>query len=208
MGEVHVVMDYQNIHLTGHGLWCPESDPAHLCLIHPLHYAQQIVQTRNMVKRLNAERNGQPRPAEAILGSVHAYRGLPSNKHDPRAYRRSLAQQAEWTRDPRCEVNYRPLKYYSNGRGGFDVQEKGIDVMVALDVVVRSAKLGDSDVVILASHDTDLEPALEVATRMTPGRVETVSWMNSKRLRVPGTTLWHTALAEDSFVKCRDLKPY
>lgn len=207
MGVVHLVMDYQNVHLTGHDMWCPNGEPAHLCLVHPVHYANQVVQTRNMVKRLVAERNGLPRPQDLELGSVHAYRGLPSNKYESRKYQRSLAQRAEWTRDPRCQVHYRPLKYRQRAQG-FEVQEKGIDVMVALDVVVKAARLGEPDVVILASHDTDLEPALEVASRMCPGQVETAGWMDGKRLGAKGASAWHTALPQDAFVKCRDLKVY
>lgn len=207
MPVAHVVMDYQNVHLTGHDLWCQAGQPAHVCLVHPLYYANQVVRTRNLVKRLVAERNGLSWVGDLQLGSVHAYRGLPSNMHESRKYQRSLAQRSEWTRDARCEVHYRPLKYYVRG-GNFKVKEKGIDVMVALDVVVKAASLGDEDVVILASHDTDLEPALEVAARMSPGRVETAGWMSGKRLGAKGASAWHTALSQDVFEKCRDLRVY
>ena len=33
---VHVFIDYQNVHLTGHGSWCPQAEARHLCLFDPL----------------------------------------------------------------------------------------------------------------------------------------------------------------------------
>src|SRR5450830_2096128 len=95
------------------------------------------------------------------LDNVVVYRGLPSNAENPNAYRRNQAQKSEWTRDRRVEVNYRPLKY--NWANGHRVaQEKGVDVLVALDLV-RSADRGGFDVLVLATHDSDLEPALAAA---------------------------------------------
>ncbi|GMA26707.1 hypothetical protein GCM10025864_44660 [Luteimicrobium album] len=34
--SVKLVIDYQNIHLTGHGVFVPDSVPRHESLIHPL----------------------------------------------------------------------------------------------------------------------------------------------------------------------------
>ena len=207
MPVAHVVVDYQNIHLTGHGLWCPGSEQAHLCLIHPLHYANQVLTQRNLIKRLVCDRDGldfEP----VTLGDVRSFRGLPSNRHDPSNYRRSLAQQSEWTRDARSRVHLRPLKYYPLGGGRFDIKEKGIDVLVALELVKIAAALPAGDIVILASHDTDQEPALELACQLAAGQVETTGWMNSKRLRAPGVSVWHTQLEEQAFIKARDLKTY
>lgn len=105
-----VIVDYQNIHLTGHGLWCANGEPPHLCLVHPLYFANQLLQQRNLLRRLTAERDGKDfEPAE--LECVIAFRGQPSNRHDPVNYRRTQAQRSEWTRDPRSEVRYRTLKY-------------------------------------------------------------------------------------------------
>lgn len=202
MVGAHLVVDYQNIHLTGHGLWCPDAEARHLCLVHPLHYANQVLQQRNLVRRLVAEQADQPFDP-ATLASVHVFRGQPSNRHDRNGYRRSQAQQSEWTRDPRVKVVYRPLKYYPDGT----VKEKGVDVLVALELVKLAATAG-SDVVILAAHDTDQEPALQLAFQLAGNRVETAGWMHSKRLRVPGEPTWHTQLDEGAFIRCRDAKDY
>jgi len=40
------VIDYQNVHLTGVGVFEPHQ-PAHQHLVHPLHYANQAVTYRN-----------------------------------------------------------------------------------------------------------------------------------------------------------------
>lgn len=205
--EAVIVIDYQNIHLTGHGLWCPEGEAPHHCLIHPLHYANQVLQRRNLIRRLVAERDGQDFE-DATLAKVYSFRGLPSNEHDPMAYRRSQAQKAEWTRDPRSEVIYRPLKYYKKPGGRMEVKEKGIDVLVALELVKSAATRKGSDVIILAAHDTDQEPALQLVYQLVGKYVETAGWMNSKRLRVPGGQTWHTQLEEDSFDRSRDRKVY
>jgi len=208
MPTAHIVVDYQNIHLTAHDQFCPAGEAPHHCLIHPLHYAHQILGARNLVKRLLAEKGGHEfKPA--TLGSVTAFRGLPSNLHEPAAYRRSQAQQSEWTRDSRCRVIYRPLKYYKRSNGSFDVKEKGIDVLVALELVQRAASADAEDsVVILAAHDTDQEPALELSNRLAPSRVETSGWQNEKRLAVKGVQMWHTFLDRDRFERCIDRKGY
>ncbi len=82
-------------------------------------------------------------------------------------------------------------------------REKGVDVLVALKVV-RAALDPQFVVVILASHDTDLEPALEIAVGDGQAKIETAGWSGARVLRPSGTRLWHTALAEADMVKTRD----
>jgi uncharacterized LabA/DUF88 family protein len=202
-----VVIDYQNIHLTGHELWCPEGESPHFCLVHPLHYANRVVRQRNLLRRLVREREGLPHE-DLQLDRVVSFRGLHSNRRNPTGYRRSMAQRSEWTRDPRSAVVYRPLKYYSRPDGSTEIKEKGIDVLVALELVKVAASLKAPDVVILAAHDTDQEPALELAHQLVGEQLETTGWMNSKRLRVPGAQLWHTQLDDHAFEDVRDLKDY
>ena len=194
-----VLIDYQNIHLTARDRWS-RGAPTHESLIHPLHFAVQAVGNRNFTQR----RRGWP-AEQAELTNVVVYRGLPSNKYDPTAYRRSMAQQSEWTKDRRVAVNYRPLRYSVDGP-----REKGIDVLLALHLV-RVAAAGDFGLVMLASHDTDLEPAIDEACRLTSGcLIETVGWQNAKRLKptpVAGS-LWHTFLGEREFGRSVDPKDY
>lgn len=52
-------------------------------------------------------------------------------------------------------------------------KEKGINVLCAL-ALVREASAADVDLVILASHDSDLAPALDEAIRLSSSKVETL----------------------------------
>lgn len=196
-----VVIDYQNIHLTGHGQFAPNGLPRHESLVHPLHFANQWLTVRNHQLATKAIANGVD-PVQYELEAVAAYRGLPSNKENPNAYRRNLAQQSEWTRDARVAVTYRTLRYHQGV-----AQEKGVDVMVALDFV-RSADRHTADVVVLASHDTDMEPALAMALEADDVTVETVGWTGCRILRAPGNSVWHTKLYGSHFVNARDRKDY
>lgn len=205
MQRVAVVIDYQNMHLTARGQFTPEGTPTHESLLHPLRLAEQI-----LIARANAKGEGTP---PCRVEKVYAFRGLPSNKHDPMGYRRSLAQRAEWTRDNRVEVTYRPLRY-QEVHGVRTPQEKGVDVLVALTFVELVAT-AQYDLVIMAAHDTDQEPALEMALKtdaaaMGKVTVETAGWWQCKRIS-PGNGVrrpWHTFLAVNHFRAARDLKDY
>jgi uncharacterized LabA/DUF88 family protein len=196
--SVIILIDYQNIHLTGHQEFALEGQAKHETLVHPLSFAHQVMAARRVIQ---GERH-----LPGKLQSVVAFRGLPSNRHEPNFYRRSLAQRAEWTRDPRVEVIYRPLRYPQEWPT-LPAQEKGIDVLIAL-ALVRSADRHRADVLILASHDTDLEPAIEAAEEVEDVDIETVGWKGCKRLRGGSSDRWHTFLNSESFIRCRDRKDY
>lgn len=215
-----VVIDYQNVHLTGHGLFeISKHGPPHEALIDPLLFAGQLLSTRNRLQRA-----GMP---AAVLRRVLVYRGQPSPEHDPKPYARNQAQKAQWQRDRRVAVTLRPLKYryvrdetgrpLIDGNGQKTVlgkDEKGVDVLCAL-AVVREALLPDVDLVILASQDTDLEPALDEALRLQTAKIETFSWFDptqphrTRQLRPGGgRSLWNTRLTETEFRRCWDLTDY
>lgn len=185
--RVAVLVDYQNMHLTARGQFTPAGTPTHESLLHPGLLGRQVLTARATAK-------GADTPATE-LALVDVYRGLPSNKHDPVSYRRSQAQ--EWTRDRVVRVTYRPLRYRYI-ENVLTPQEKGVDVLVALNLVA-TASSGVYDIVILAAHDTDLEPALEMAISTEPVRegrvaVETAGWHQCKRLqpRNGSRGTWHT----------------
>lgn len=99
-----IVVDYQNVHLTGHGLFdTSRHAPPHEYLIDPLLFAQQLLLTRNAAQR--------PDMAAAVLRRVLAFRGQPSAAHDPKPYARNQAQKAQWERDRCVKVTLRPLRY-------------------------------------------------------------------------------------------------
>lgn len=215
-----VVMDYQNVHLTGHGLFdVSKYGPKHEALVDPLHFANQLIQARN--------RSQQPGMDHASLSRVLVYRGLPSSEHDPKDYARNQAQKAQWERDQRVTVHLRPLKYrYKRDRDGDLVRdpdgkrivtgkdEKGVDVLCAL-AMVREARQPDVDLVILASHDSDLEPALDEAIALHTAKIETFCWFDrtqphrTQQLRPStGRAVWNTRLGETEFRNCWDLTNY
>lgn len=200
-----VVVDYQNMHLTARGKFTPDGTPTHESLLHPLLLGKQILKAR-------ADARGAETPPVEI-GLVDVYRGLPSNRHDPASYRRSQAQRAEWTRTDAVHVTYRPLRYHYV-HNILTPQEKGVDVLVALNLV-KLVDSGDFDIVILAAHDTDLEPALEVALSSKKVKdkvvaVETTGWYQCKRLqpRDGGRRPWHTFLGVNHFRASVDPKDY
>lgn len=213
------MIDYQNVHLTGVGLFEP-NQPPHEHLVHPLLYANQVILNRNRNQRLGYEL--------AALTKVLVYRGLPSSDIDPRANARNLAQKAEWEADSRVMVTHRPLRYqYQRDADGRKVrddrgiwltrdkpQEKGIDVLCAL-ALVREAREQDTDLVILCSQDTDMEPALDEALSLRSAKVETASWFDASSPRASreirpttGTRIWNTRLNATAFAACRDLRGY
>ena len=99
-----IVIDYQNLHLTGHGLFdSTRIMPKHETLVDPLMFARQLLDARNGLQR--------PGHPPAALSRLLIFRGLPSDDHDPDGYARNQAQKSAWERDPRVRVTLRPLKY-------------------------------------------------------------------------------------------------
>ena len=211
VASVAVIMDYQNMHLTGHDRFTPPGIPKHESLIHPLLFAEEVIKRRE--EALAPQRMAQKPnlPPRAELAKVMVFRGCPSNHKDPEAYNRSQKQKAEWTRDPRVEIIYRSLRYsWDSAVNDWRKQEKGIDVLVALTAYQLSVS-GAFDVVILASHDTDMIPVIERydADRTDrSGFLEIAHWEGCKRLQAPGIQTWRTTLGAPSFVHSRDRKDY
>lgn len=208
-----VIIDYQNVHLTGHDLFTSTTNwPRHATLIDPLRFANQLIATRNKRQRPGV---GQP----AVLRKVLVYRGQPSGEHDPDGYNRSQAQKAQWERDQRVTVTLRPLKYryqgHVTGRPAHDIngvkipigrpQEKGVDVLCAL-ATVREARNPATDLVILATSDSDLAPALDEVRIFGSAKVETFCWYDAQtktKFQLHPTDrsrpLWNTQLGEMEF---------
>lgn len=189
MLRASVVVDYQNVHLTAKDVFNPRGE-RHESLIHPVQFARTAVQTRNAKQR--------PGYPAAELSRTIVFRGLHHVDHDWEQHRRCLAQATQWRSDGAI-VELRDLKYRyqygADGRPVLDVtgkkipigrpEEKGIDVLCAL-ACLREAARPDIDLVILASRDTDLVPVLDELHDLHGtdparyGRIETVSWFNSR----------------------------
>ncbi len=216
-----VVIDYQNLHLTGHGLFeTTKCLPKHETLVDPLLFANVLLDARN-----KGQREGF---SAAVLDRVLVFRGEPSPEHDPDGYARNQAQKAHWERDDRVRVTLRPLKYRyerdAGGRPATDLtgrkiligqpQEKGVDVLCAL-ALVREARDPSVDLVILASSDSDLAPALDEVQRLATAKVESFCWYDAKQrlgFQLHPTTrdrpIWNTRLGEDAFRATWDRSRY
>lgn len=202
-----VVIDYQNVHLTGVNLF-KKGLPLHEYLVHPLRFATKLIEQRNATQK-----QGFP---PAVLTKVLVFRGLPSATYDAGPYGRNLAQKSAWERDPRVEVTHRSLKnkVARNGDGAKvkdesgdyiieSKQEKGIDVLCAL-ALVQQASRNDIDLVILCSQDTDLEPALDMVLTERSAQVETFAWFDpkqfwSKSIRPSKGNIWNTRMDQAAF---------
>lgn len=214
-----VVIDYQNVHLGGHDLFASTRDlPRHETLVDPLLFADQLIRERNSRQR--------PGHSPAELVSVLVYRGLPSEDHHPKWYARNQAQKAHCERDPRVHVVLRPLQYTYQRTSTNEIatdhagkrlvegspREKGIDVLCAL-ALVREAQHRDT-VVVLASRDTDLIPALDEARSFGQAKIETCSWHDPQQRPQQlhptdrSVTLWNTRMNEDCFRASWDRSTY
>lgn len=223
-----MVIDYQNVHLTARDVFDPRGG-SHDSLVHPMQFARRAIHERN-----SRQRDGHP---HAELSRVTVYRGLPHVDHDWEQNRRCIDQAVQWRQDG-AVVELRDLKYRfqndASGRPIMDIygkkvplgrpKEKGIDVLCAL-TCVREALRPDVDLVILASRDTDLVPALDEvydlhgANPTAYAKIETVSWFNS-RARQEGAMsggslrptaprrIWNTNLSRACYDASLDRRDY
>jgi Uncharacterized conserved protein len=203
---VCVLIDYQNVHLTARDAFAPSGASARDTLVDPVAFAEKLIEVRSARQRLAGQKL-------VRLDSIRVYRGIPSNQHEPTLYSAAQRQRAMWERDRRVRMITRTLRYPRDfGRSwcGERPREEGIDVLIALDLV-ELAREGSYDVLILASHDTDLEPALDRAVQqagIAGRRVETAGWEGMRRIRPTGRYVWHTFLDGGDYVKVRDRRQY
>ena len=215
MLQTTIVIDYQNMHNVAFKTWGEYLGYANLeqSLLHPYRLGQAIVDKRNSLMQEGYE--------PASLNRVLVYRGLPDPRYDPELNAYNLKEKAVWERCSCVSVTHRPLRYWGyvkNAVGGYDrlndsgKKEKGIDVLCAL-AVVAEAQSPSTDLVILASHDTDLSPALELAASRTTTKIGTVQCYNPVFHHTPkdlghNLHLWNTRLDKDVFLHSLDPTDY
>lgn len=167
---VAVFLDFQNVHLTGHGLFGAGCEP-YRCVPDPVRLADLIAGRRRR---------------SSIAGAIQVYRGQPNPQHQPTPAAANNAQAAHWTRDRRVRVIRRQLNY--RDWPSRPPVEKGIDVAIAVDLM-HAAFRRQYDALVLFSGDTDLLPALETIVQLRIAHVEVACWQAAKPLRFPGTNL-------------------
>src|SRR5207253_10672840 len=93
--RIAVFLDFQNVHLTGHGLFGGGREP-YRCVPHPVRVADLIATKRQ-----------RPSTAEGIF----VYRGAPNPHHQPTPAAANEAQASDWSRDQRVQMIRRQLNY-------------------------------------------------------------------------------------------------
>jgi len=194
MATAHLFIDYQNLHLSAHECFEREM-PIHHSLIHPGLFADEVQRVRNSLVH-----------TPVTIEKIHVYRGQPSSEREVESAARNKSQAAFWERDRRVKVHSRTLRYPPDWPDTHS-REKGVDVMLAVTLVRASIEKW-ADVLILASRDTDLLPALEAARDIDGSIVEVAGWRAKSRLRIPHVRLWATGLEFDDYQRCRDTRPY
>ena len=106
------------------------------------------------------------------------YCGKPDHRSGTALVRFTSRQMAVWERTAGVTVKTRPLVYREIQKKGrkskWRAQEKGVDVMLALDISI-GARSDLYDVAVVFSADSDLTPALEDAANFGK-RIETATW--------------------------------
>lgn len=136
--RVHVLIDYQNLHMSAHETFVPDGTPHAQTLIHP----------GKFVTELMAVREAAGRPAGEV-GKIFVYRGRPSPDKEQVLASLNDAQRSRWLWDQRVEVISRPLRYPHNWPEQ-PAREKGIDVKLACDLL-QHAIGRRADILILVS---------------------------------------------------------
>ena len=189
-----VLIDYQNVHTTAWECFTPYGTPIYEALIHPGKYADQLA-------RKWGEANGE----ELTVDSVLVYRGLPDPRKEGRLNSRVTRQRTSWENDSRVKVFTRALRYPQDWPDT-KAQEKGVDVMLAL-ALVRGALDGNYERIIVATRDTDLLPAIEMAEVEKPNSIILAAWDGESTLKA-GLPLPPVSLGASEYRKSRDTKDY
>jgi len=149
---------------------------------------------------------------ECALHQVRVYRGLPDARLQGAANAANQAQTSAWEKecpDPEHLVVYRrPLRYPKNWPNSVgSPQEKGVDVALAVHLIQLGYQ-GGFDVGIICSHDSDLEPALDVANTVSTAtfHLEVASWSKRKRISFSHNSAlpWNHKLSRKDFDAVKD----
>jgi len=187
-------IDYQNVHFTAWECFSTYGTPVYDCLIDPGKFADQVL-------ALRSSRNFE----HVDLTEIHVFRGWPSRKHEGAQHARVQRQQSNWTRDRRVRMHLRTLQYPRDWPDE-PAKEKGVDVELAIEVV-RSAITSAADVLIVATRDTDIVPALDLVASSTSAKVELATWDGQSELKVASRPRV-VRLGRSDFNRSRDTRDY
>jgi hypothetical protein len=169
--RVAVFIDYQNCYKSSRrAFFTDEDDPPYRGQFWP-----------HMLATLLGSKGG----AGYRVTYTGVYAGLPSSKREPVAYAARRRQIARWEKTGVTVVT-RPLQYLN--WPAESPREKGIDVRLALDIVVKAIR-DEYDVGIVASCDTDITPAVEAVMELNGPALEVIAWQGLTAQIRPGGSI-------------------
>jgi uncharacterized LabA/DUF88 family protein len=167
MTRVAVYIDYQNVYMRARACFGHGGERASFGQVVPRRVGDLLVERGHSVD------------AARLLSAIHIARGMPAAGRSPTAYAAANRQVSAWQSQELVTVTTRPLQYVrrgvdTSGAPVFDVREKGVDVLVALGMLLGGAR-DEFDTAVLFSADTDLIRAIE-AVRSIGKRCEVAAW--------------------------------
>jgi uncharacterized LabA/DUF88 family protein len=200
--RVWVLIDHQNVYNDARrAFFDPDNDAGIHGNFNPRKLAERLASQGPTTK-------GRGRSLDRVM----VYRGMPSNKRDPKGYSAARRRKAAWVAAG-VQVFDRPLRYPDNYPKR-PAEEKGIDVALAVDLVYHGLRR-NYDAAVVASTDTDLVPALEAICEQTRAwgspHVEVMTWKCDrfrKRLRVDQTSIYCHWLDRVEYDAVADLTNY
>lgn len=202
INRVILFIDSQNVYMRARAAFGMTEMPSRFGQIDPLATAQLISKKfkfQNVVKQ------------------IRIYKGIPSNKRDPKGYAAVRKQTAAWTAASELNhVTLRTLQYIgSSSKDSLSPREKGIDVAIAVDYV-RLALTNEFDTGIIFSMDTDLKPALEFIGQNYPKiNIGFASWLSNKNgvkqdssINITNVNLHNIKLDRADYEEIKDLTSY
>lgn len=204
MTRVAVFIDYQNTYMSAREVFGdPAGDPFTFGQFFPRRLALRL---RNMGEAVDSQRE---------LTAVRVYRGEPDAQRSPQGQAACQRQVHHWNQQALVTaitrpLRYRPVGWSTDGRRKWEAREKGIDVLIALDML-KGAVRDRFDVAVLVSADTDLVPAAEAVIEEGK-RVEFAAWRPDRgfasRLTVPNRSTWCHMLDRADFLAVEDPTDY
>lgn len=192
--RVVVFLDYQNVYRRAREAFGLEAHPHWEGQVHPFAVGHELAQ-RTEVGR------------ERELTEVRCYRGLPNARRDPQGNSACNRQLEFWDSLPKVKGVKRPLQYPPSGSTR-PPREKGIDVLLAVDLVMGAVN-DVYDCAVVFSADTDLIPALNSVVELkSPKSVEVAAWQGSSRISAENAKTWCHYLRETDYDRVVDRHDY
>lgn len=204
--RVKVFIDYQNVYHCAREAFGMKNN-------HPIDGHVRPLRLGLLLKQL-----GESVDPDRELKQVRVYRGEPTNKSHPTLQGAFQRQVAAWrTREPYLATTTRPMRYnptkwdHTGRETAWDSgEEKGIDVLLALDMALGAVK-DEYDVAVLCSGDTDLEPAID-AVVAEGKKVENAVWRPTggwaRPLKATKVNIWRHYLSETHYDWVADQTDY